>query len=95
MSKVALKEKGTVRLRSEFDSYGAIPSLFAEVFEEMGGKRFLKEWAEENPGRFVTLLTRMTPNLQPISGIQGEVKIVINNNLARTELDVSGEVIDA
>jgi hypothetical protein len=85
---------GMVRLRSEFDTYGGMPALFAEVFEEMGGKQFLKEWAQDNPGGFIRLISGMRPSLQPISAIQGEVKIIINNNLGRTELDIGGSVVE-
>ena len=71
----------------------AIHGLFGEVFEDMGGKEFLRDWAEENPGRFITLLTKMTPNMTPINTIQGDVNLVVHNTLGPTALD--GDVTDS
>lgn len=93
-SNTALKETGTVRLASEFDSYGAVPALIAEVFEEIGGKQALIEFAADNQRWFYTHMFKAAPSLAPVTGVQGEVNIVINNHLGMTELDIEGEVID-
>jgi len=96
MTKLATTEKSEkdIRLHSEFEGYGAIPSLAVRVFERIGGEDAMVEYAEENRGWFYTHFLKMRPNVAPISGIQGEVNIVINNGLSRTALDIEGEAED-
>ena len=86
------KDLDTVdQVRQALSIQHPVHSLFAEVFEEMGGKVFLKEWAEDNPGRFITLLTRMTPTMAPQSMTPTDIKITINNQLGPTPLDIEHE----
>ena len=65
----------------------AIHGIFGEVFKEMGGKDFLLAWAEENPGKFITLLTKMTPSLTPMNSVSGDVHLHVHNTLAPSALD--------
>jgi hypothetical protein len=76
------------RLRDTLDQQHAIDGLFGEVFQELGGKAFLLEWAESNPGRFITLMTRMKPTMAPTVARTGELTINISPSLVPTVLDV-------
>ena len=90
---VAAPESGN--LTSTLLNQHPMHGLFASVFEKMGGEQFLLEWAQDNPGRFITLLTKMTPNLQPTVGTQSEIRLVIDNKLGRTALDIEdAEVVE-
>ena len=62
--------------------------MMGEVFEELGGKAFLKEWAEEHPGQFIGYMFKGAPSVAPTNGITGDVNIIINNALHPTELDM-------
>ena len=78
----------------------AVHGMMADVFEELGGQVFLKEYAEENPRWFLTMFLKSTPNILPQAGIQGDVNITINENLIPTKLDSAtldeqGRVIDS
>jgi hypothetical protein len=61
--------------------------MMGEVFQEMGGKAFIREWAEEHPGQYIGYLFKGAPSVAPTHGITGDVNIVINNALQPTELD--------
>jgi len=61
--------------------------LMGEVFVEMGGKAFLREWAEDHPGQFIGYLFKGTPSIAPSHAIMGDVNITINNALVPTDLD--------
>ena len=61
--------------------------MMAEVFEEMGGKDWLKELAEEYPRWFFTIFTKMTPSVAPTIGMVGDLNITINSALIPTDLD--------
>lgn len=65
----------------------AIHGVFADVFDRLGGEDFLYEWALDNPGRFLQLFVKMTPNLMPQQGVQGDVHLHVHPVLGRTELD--------
>ncbi len=88
--------KADAKVLRQLASQNALHGMFGEVFLELGGKDFLKDWAREHPDRFITLLSKMTPNLIPQHGMQGDVNITINNSLGATPLDdiEGGEVID-
>ncbi len=64
-----------------------IHGAFANVFAKLGGEEFLLEWAEENPDKFLSMLTRMTPALQPGATHQGDVKIRVDNAIGTSDLD--------
>lgn len=81
------------RVRETLDQQHAIDGMFGEVFDELGGKAFLLEWAEANPGRFITLMTRMKPTMAPTAGLVGELTVKISPILTPTALD-AGVVID-
>ena len=80
----AAKQLGLVE---EFGQYGAFPRLMAEVFEEVGGRAYLKEVAEDQPKFFLTLFSKAQPGLMPRQGMQGDISITINNHLTKTALD--------
>jgi hypothetical protein len=65
--------------------------MFGRVFERLGGEDFLMEWAEDNPGRFLSMLVKMTPTVQPTTGHVGDVHLHVHHSLAPTELDVVSE----
>jgi len=75
------------RLVSTMSDQHPVDGLFGEVFMEMGGKAFLKEWAEENPGKFLSFWRGMKPAINPISGRTGDLVIRIESSLGRTSLD--------
>jgi hypothetical protein len=82
------------RLRKQLSSQNAIHGLFGEVFEELGGRAFLQEWAEDNPSRFISLFVKMTPGLIPTAGLTGDINITIHNDLGPSPLDHGREVED-
>jgi hypothetical protein len=63
-------------------------AIMGEVFEDLGGAAFIKEWAEDHPGQFLGYLFRSTPNIAPTQGMTGDVNIIINNALQPTALDM-------
>ena len=74
-------------LLEECSQYGAFTRMLAEVFEEVGGRAYLKEVAEDQPKFFLTLFSKAQPGLMPRQGMQGDVNITINNHLTKTALD--------
>ena len=74
-------------LRETLSAQHPLHGIMGEVFEEMGGKAFIREWAEDHPGQFIGYLFKATPNIGPTQAIQGDVTITINNNLILTDLD--------
>jgi hypothetical protein len=79
------------RLASALGAQHAMHGLFGNVFMRLGGEDFVYEWARDNPGRFITLLTKMTPGLMPTSGVQGDVHLHVHQTLVPTELDIDGD----
>ena len=78
-------------MQEVIETYTKVHPLFGmmgEVFEEMGGKAFLKEWAEDHPGQFIGYLFKGAPSVAPSQGITGDVNIIINNALRPTDLDM-------
>jgi hypothetical protein len=65
--------------------------MLGRVYERMGGEDFLFEWAQDNPGRFLTMLASSTPSVAPTQGITGDVTLHVHATLAPTELDVVSE----
>jgi hypothetical protein len=80
-------DQSIARVHSTLTAQHAIHGVLADVLIEVGGKNYIKDWAEENPGAFIRLLVSSVPNLAPVTGISGDVSITINNTLIRTELD--------
>jgi hypothetical protein len=91
---VAEKDQTVARLQTQLQSQNAIHGLFGEVFEEMGGRAFLKEWAEDNPSRFITLFVKMVPGLIPTASLTGDIKISIHNDLGPSALDGEAEEVE-
>ena len=77
----------TSRVVKQLSAQSAVHEVFGEVFEELGGRDFLLEWAKQNPTPFVKLLAGMSPGLMPTQGMQGDINITINNSLGKTPLD--------
>lgn len=88
-----ITEEGTLlddrvaKVRTALEGQHAIHGIFGSVFQRLGGEDFLYDWAEENPGRFITLLTKMTPGLAPTQGFQGDLNLHIHHSLGTTALD--------
>ena len=74
-------------VRTALEGQHAIHGMFGSVFERLGGEEFLYEWALDNPGRFLGMLTRMTPGLAPTTGMQGDVHLHVHQSLGPTALD--------
>lgn len=91
----ALEEAKTneERLIPVLSAQHPIDGMIAEVFMEMGGKDYLKEWAIENPGKFLMLMMRQKPQSMPIVSQPGEIVIKIESSLSRTSLD-DNNIID-
>ncbi len=63
--------------------------VLGEVYDELGGKELVKEWAKENPGGFIKMIMACTPSMTPMNHIQGDVHLHVHPALAPTELDHS------
>ena len=74
-------------LKAALGAQHAMHGMFADVLEELGGKEFILNYARQNPGRYLMMLVKMTPNLMPTSGMQGDINLTVNSNLLPTELD--------
>jgi hypothetical protein len=64
-----------------------IAGLIGEVFMELGGKDFMRSWAEENPSRFMQMVVKQQPAFNPITEKSSTITIKIENSLGRTALD--------
>lgn len=84
---VAEDDKRVKAIRVALEGQHAIHGIFGSVFEKLGGEDFLLDWAVDNPGRFITLLTKMTPGLQPTQGFQGDLNLTVHESLGTTSLD--------
>jgi len=82
-----LSDDMTSKVKEVLHSQHAIMGIFGNVFERLGGEQFLYEWAEDNPTKFIMLMTKMVPTLQPSSGLQGDVKLIVHPSLVPSELD--------
>lgn len=80
-------EEQVTQLRSILENQHAIHGMFGRVFERLGGEDFLYEWGVDNPGRYITLMCKMTPGLAPLQGMQGDINLTVNQNLISTSLD--------
>ena len=83
--------KPTETLNEVLDQQHVLHGAFGRVYDRLGGEEFLYGWAEDNPGRFLSMLVKMTPAVQPTAGIQGDVHLHVHAALAPTELDVVSE----
>ena len=75
------------QITESLKAHHPLAGLLGEVFEELGGKAFISEWAADNPTKFIGLMFQQLPSAAPIAGFQGEVNITINQNLQPTDLD--------
>lgn len=66
----------------------AIHGMVGRVFARHGGEEWMLAWAAKNQTKFITLMCAMTPSMQPMAGIQGDVNVVVNHALQPTDLDV-------
>lgn len=65
--------------------------VVGEIYQEKGGKDFLRQWADDNENSFVKLLFGTIPTMQPVPMVQGDVHLHVHPALAPTELDVVSE----
>ncbi len=84
---VLLSDDMTLKVKEVLNSQHAVMGIFGNVFERLGGEQFLYEWAEDNPTKFITLMTKMVPTLQPTNGLSGDVKLVVHPSLMPSDLD--------
>ncbi len=82
----------TKQVVGQLQGQHAIHGLIGRVFERIGGEDRMVTWADENPGRFFSMMVATTPNLTPVSTIQGDVNLVVHQALAPTDLDGEYEV---
>ena len=57
--------KHLAQIKAALSAQHAVHGMFADVLEDLGGEQFIRDWAEQNPSRFITLFVKMTPNLMP------------------------------
>jgi len=74
-------QKGSVHLHSQ-----AVKNAVYEVFHKLGGKRYLKKIAEENPPLFLSLLAKLLPT---------EVRAELDVNVHRFDLGAAMASADA
>jgi hypothetical protein len=86
---VLLEDDHIKAIKQALGAQHALHGMFADVLHDLGGKDFVLRWAEENPGRFLNLLVKMTPNLLPTSGMQGDINLTVNSALMPTDLDAA------
>ena len=86
--------KHLAQIKAALTAQHAVHGLFADVLTDLEnealqetGEGFIKGWAKKNPSRFITLFVKMTPNLMPQQGVQGDLNITINDQLMPTDLD--------
>ena len=84
---VMLDSEHTQKLVDVLHSQHALMGIFGNVFQRLGGEQFIYEWAEDNPTKFITMLSHMVPNLAPTQGMQGDINIRISSDLPRGALD--------
>ncbi len=75
------------RMVNTLSNQHPIDGMIGEVFMELGGKAWLKEWAEANPGKFLMMWKGAKPAIAPVSGKSGELVIKIESSLTTTALD--------
>ncbi len=75
------------QITESLSAHHPLAGLLGEVFEELGGKAFISEWAEDNPTKFIGLMFQQLPSAAPVTGYTGEVNITINQSLQPTDLD--------
>jgi len=83
----AATDPQTKKVQEVMHAQHALHGVLADVWAELGGPAFVKEWAREQPGQFISMMVRLTPSMIPQHGIQGDVNIVVNNIFKPTELD--------
>ena len=71
----------------------AIHGIFGRVFERWGGEDRLLDWADENPGRFITLMVGMTPSMTPMNSVSGDVHLHVHQSLVPSALDGEKAVV--
>jgi hypothetical protein len=86
-TEIVLEPDDTKKLVDVLHSQHALMGIFGNVFERLGGEQFIYEWAEDNPTKYITLLTHMVPNLAPTQGLSGDINIRISSDLPRSALD--------
>lgn len=74
----------------QFKSQNPFHGAMAEVWRQAGGMDLMTQVAQKSPEKFLRLMMAMTPNMQPVSGIQGEVHILVDPSLCPSPLDVGG-----
>jgi hypothetical protein len=87
LNDIVLDNDQTQKLVTVLHSQHALMGIWGNVFDRLGGEQFLFEWAQDNPTKYLTMLTRMVPTLAPSQGIQGDINIRISNDLPRGALD--------
>jgi len=69
-----------------------IHNILGEVFEELGGKKFVKKWAKDNPGEYMRMMLKLTPQQKATGGtVTGEVHIHLPDGIMPSQLDVVSE----
>jgi len=81
-------------LATQLQGQHAVHGILGEIYEAWGGTQRVLEWADENPGRYITLLMKTVPSMQPIAHVQGDVNLHVHNTLGPTVLDGEYEAVD-
>jgi len=70
-----------------------IHQIMGDVFEELGGKKFVKKWAKENPTEYMKMVMKLAPPPRPTGNTNsgGTVHIHLPEGIQPSPLDVVAE----
>ena len=77
-NKVTPLDHKAVALKDAFRDH-PFHTMLSEVLMDLGGKDFIADWAEDNPGEFINIMVKLAPMHQTSQG--GSTGPVINLNL--------------
>ena len=79
------------QIKKQMAGLSPMHAMLWNTFVKAGGEEALQDYATENFGWFFKTMMGSLPNIQPVSGIQGEVKVKIHPSLGATVLDDESE----
>ena len=85
-------DKLPANVKEAFQQSHPLHQAFAEVWDELGGVNFLRDWAEDNPTAFIDIMLRLTPTPNaPLGGKDNVMHMHLHPSLQPGPLDVVGE----
>lgn len=73
-------------LAEQLQNVHPIHAVFIQAFVELGGEERFRQWADENYGDYVKILSHIAPRPQ-LDSEPGKIQISIHPSLNRTALD--------